>query len=71
VIRPEKVQGFCGAFGPVRPGGRPWGKIKNACVQTQRVPDEEHTLTGWLSVTTVANEYTWPAAQLGLQSSSL
>ena len=71
MIRLEKVQGFCGAFWPVRGWGRPWRKIKNARVQTQRVPEEEHTLTGWLSDTTVASEYTWPAAQLGLQSSSL
>jgi len=56
VIRAEKVQGFCGAFWPWRALGRPWGNVNDACVQTQRVPEEEQTLTGWLSVTTVATE---------------
>jgi hypothetical protein len=39
--------------------------------QNQRAPADEQTLTGWLNVTTVATSDTTPAAQLGLQSSSL
>jgi len=45
--------------------------VKEARDQTQWVPDEEQTLTGWLNVTTVATGSTGPAAQLGLQASSL
>ena len=71
MIRPEKVQGFWGAFWPCSAAGRPSGNVKEACDQTQRVPDGAQTFTGWLSVTVVATEYTWPPAQLGLQSSSL
>lgn len=45
--------------------------MKDARDQNQRVPDEEQTFTGWLSVITVATGYTVPPAQFGLQSSSL
>lgn len=67
----ENVQGFCGAAPPCRDFGRPSGNVKDARDQNQRVPDAEQTLTGWLSVTTVATSDTTPAAQSGLQSSSL
>jgi hypothetical protein len=30
--------------------------VNDACVQIQRVPEEEQTLTGWLTVTMVATE---------------
>jgi hypothetical protein len=45
--------------------------VKDAWAQNQRVPDDEQTFTGWLNVTTVATGYTGPAAQLGLQPSTL
>ena len=67
----ENVQGFCGAAAPWSDFGRPFGNAKDALDQNQRVPAGEQTLTGWLSVTTVATSDTTPAAQLGLQSSSL
>src|SRR5580658_2878359 len=48
------VQGFVGAFWPCSALGSPCGYWNEARDQYQRVPDEEHTLTGWLSVTVVA-----------------
>lgn len=71
MVNEENVQGFCGVFWPCKACGRPSGNVKDACDQTHRVPDEEQTFTGWPSVTTVATGYTWPAAQLGWQSSIL
>ena len=70
-IKGVKVHGFCGAFWPCSAWGRPSGNAKDACDQTQRVPEAEQTFTGWLSVTTTDTAYTVPAAQLGLQSSTL
>lgn len=70
-VTPVKVQGFCGPPSPCSAFGRPFGYLKDARDQNQRVPDEEQTFTGWLSVITVATGYTVPPAQLGLQSSSL
>ena len=67
----ENVQGFCGAASPCRDFGRPFGNLKDARDQNQRIPEPEQTLTGWLNVTTAATSDTTPAAQLGLQSSSL
>jgi hypothetical protein len=71
VTTEEKTQGFCGAAPPWSDFGRPFGNAKDALDQNQRGPAAEQTLTGWLSVTTVATSDTTPAAQLGLQSSSL
>jgi hypothetical protein len=71
VISGVNVHGLVGAFWPVKACGRPWGNVKEARDQTQWVPEEEQTLTGWLNVTTVATGTTGPAAQLGLQASSL
>ena len=67
----EKVHGFCGPPSLCSAFGRPFGYLKDARDQNQRAPDEEQTFTGWVSVITVATEYTVPPAQLGLQSSSL
>ena len=67
----EKVHGFCGALLPCRALGRPFGYVKEACDQNQRVPDAEQTRTGLVSVITVATGYTVPAAQFGLQLSIL
>lgn len=71
VTTEENVQGFCGAASPCRDFGRPTRNLKDARDQNQRVPDEEQTLTGWLSVTSMDTGIKTPAAQLGLQSSSL
>jgi hypothetical protein len=71
VISGLNVHGLVGAFWPETACGKPWGNAKEARDQTQRVPDAEQTLTGWLNVTTVATGTTGPAAQLGLQASSL
>jgi hypothetical protein len=71
VTNEEKVHGSCGPFCPCRAFGRPSGNVKDARDHTQCVPDDEQTLTGRLSVTTVATGYTVPPAQLGLQASSL
>jgi hypothetical protein len=65
------VHGLAGAFWPWKADGRPWGNAKEARDQTQWVPDAEQTFTGWLNVTTVDTGTTGPAAQLGLQASSL
>jgi len=70
-INPVKVHGFCGAFWPCNASGRPFGNLNDAWDQNQRVPDEEQTFTGWLNVTTAATGYTGPAAQSGLQASTL
>ena len=45
--------------------------MNDTCDQNQRGPDEEHAFTGWLKVATAATGYTGPAAQLGLQASTL
>ena len=52
----EKVHGFWGAFWPFSAAAGRSGKEKDACDQTQWVPEAEQTFTGWLSVTTVATE---------------
>jgi hypothetical protein len=66
-----KVHGFCGAFWPCSAFGRPSGNLNDARDQNQRAPDAEQTFTGWLNVTTAGTGYTGPAAQLGLQASTL
>ena len=66
-----KVHGFSGAFWPCSAFGRPLGNLNDARDQNQRVPDAKQTLTGWLNVTTADTGYTGPAAQLGLQASTL
>jgi hypothetical protein len=50
----EKTHGFFGALPPWSAFGRPFGNLKDARDQNQRVPEEEQTFTGWLNVTTVA-----------------
>jgi len=52
----EKVHGFWSAFWPFSAAAGRSGKEKDACDQTQWVPEAEQTFTGWLSVTTVATE---------------
>ena len=70
-ISAVKVHGFCGPSWPCSAFGRPFGKLNDTWDQTQWVPDEEQTFTGWLKVTTAGTGYTGPAAQLGLQASTL
>jgi hypothetical protein len=50
----EKIHGFCGALAPCSALGRPFGNLNEARLQNQRVPDDEQTFTGSLSVITVA-----------------
>ena len=69
-IRLSKTHGLFGPLPPCSALGRPSGNVNEARVQTQRVPDDEHTFTGSLSVTTVATGSIGPAAQFGLQASS-
>ncbi len=67
----EKVHGFCGALPPRSACGRARGNLKDARDQNHRGPEEKQAFTGWLNVTTAGSGYTVPAAQLGLQPSTL